>query len=144
MPQFDAGSVVEPLECKLKPYTDFDDAIPEPSDKQVGVFLRGLREIMADARELSGADLTAGTDPNEVVKALDVLDPEKFVEITSRWAALYADLCSGRPSKAQILAVPLRRRQLFYAWLQEEVLSPEAGPGAGNGQAPRLPLRAAG
>jgi hypothetical protein len=145
MPQFDAAGVVEGLECRLTPYADFDDVIPEPSDKQVAEFLTGLKRVMAEAREKVAA--RAPVDVNnaeQVAKALDDLEPQEFVDTAVTMAELHAALCSGTPSKAQILKVPIRRRGLFYQWLQNEVLSPEAAPGAGNAQAPRLPLRAAG
>lgn len=145
MPQFDAGGIVEGLECKLTPYADFDGVIPEPSDKQVGEFLAGLRQVLAQARDKVAAqeDIDV-TDPAQVAKALDDLDPQEFVETAAGLAALHAALCSGTPSKAQILKVPIRRRVHFYSWLQGEVLSPEAAPAGGSTPATRPPLRAAG
>ena len=109
MPQFDAFGVVEGLECKLKPYADFDGPVPEPSDRQIAEFLKGLKTLMSSALK----------------------------------TGLHADLCSGQPSKEQILTVPMRRRQMFYQWLQAEVMSPEAATPGGNGQVLSLP-RAAG
>ena len=73
-------------------------------------------------------------NPASVMDALDDLDPEDVVSLMGKMAGLYADLCSGDPSKAQILALPMRVRQQFFAWLQTEVMSPEAGPGAGRAQ----------
>ena len=78
------------------------------------------------------------------MEALDDLDPEDVVSLMGKMAALYADLCSGDPSKAQILALPMRVRQQFFVWLQTEVMSPEAGPGAGRAQVTPLPRAAAG
>lgn len=154
MPHFDAAGIVEPLECKLRPYADFEDVIREPSDKQVGVFLHGLKQVMADSRKFArgedapedadGEETGTRVDPDELLQALEALEPGKFTEITDRMAGLHADLCSGHPSKTQILAVPLRRRVHFYNWLQNEVLNPEAAPGGGNAQVTRLPSRAAG
>jgi hypothetical protein len=136
MPQFDASSIVEPLQCKLRPYADFDDVIPEPSDQQVGVFLAGLKKVMTEANEkLGGAKDVDVTDREQVMAAIEELEPDDFVQVADEMAAIHAALCSGRPSKAEILSVPLRRRNAFYNWLQGEVLNPEAAPGAGNGQA---------
>ena len=136
MPQFDAADVVEPLECKLVPYADFNEVIPEPSDQQVGEFLAALKKLMAEANEKLGASKDVDiTDREQVTAAIESLEPADFVKVADDMAALHAALCSGRPSKAQILSVPLRKRNAFYNWLQGEVLNPEAGTGAGNGQA---------
>jgi hypothetical protein len=144
MPQFDASGVVEGLECRLKPYADFDDVIPEPSDRQIGEFIKGLKTLMSSALKTMGIeDGLDLTDPGQMMKALDELEPDKFVEVQGGMAQLHSDLCSGRPSKEQILQVPMRRRNLFYQWLQQEVMSPEAATPAGNGQVRILP-RAAG
>lgn len=151
MPQFDAASIVEPLEYTFA-YKVGDTAVPgpsgviaEPSDKQVGKFLRGLKDLMGGALKQmgieDGADLT---DPVQMMRALDDLEPDEYVKVEAQMAQMHAELCSGSPSKAQILALPLRRRRLFYAWLQQEALSPEAVPGGGNAQVTVLPSRAAG
>lgn len=145
MPQFDASGIVEALKCTLTPYADFDDVIPEPSDKQVGEFLTGLRRVMAQARDKLAAQGDVDvTDAAQVAKAIDELEPQEFVATAAELAALHAALCSGTPSKAQILKVPIRRRVHFYSWLQGEVLSPEAAPAGGSTPATRPPLRAAG
>lgn len=144
MPQFDVSGVVEGLECRLKPYADFDGVIPEPSDRQIATFLKGLKTLMGSALTTMGvAEGTDVTDPDQMMKALDDLEPDKFVEVQDGMASLHADLCSGQPSKEQILAVPMRRRMLFFQWLQSEVMSPEAATPGGNGQVLSLP-RAAG
>jgi hypothetical protein len=156
MPQFDASGIVEGLECKLKPYADFEDVIPEPSDRQIGEFLKGLKTLMSSALTTMGIEGEVdATNPEQVMRALDDLEPDKFVEVMDAMAGLHAALCGeetgadgnvtkpGRPSKAQILAVPMRRRQMFYQWLQTEVMSPEAVTPGGNGQVLSLP-RAAG
>lgn len=144
MPQFDAEGIAEGLECRLKPYADFDGLIPEPSDQQIGEFLSALKRAITGARERMGAkeDIDV-TDPDQVAEAVENLEPAEFVKMADEMAALHADLCSGTPSKAQILAVPLRRRTLFYQWLQGEVMSPEAGKPAGNERARTLPPAAA-
>jgi hypothetical protein len=146
MPQFDASGIVEGLECKLRPYAEFDGVIPEPTDQQIGEFLSRLKKVLREAQDKLGrkddTEEIDVTDTAQVAKALDDLDPEDFVKIADEMAALHADLCSGTPSKAQILAVPLRRRNLFYQWLQGEVMSPEAASPGGNGQVRTLPRRA--
>ena len=157
MPQFDAQSIVEPLRCRLLPFADFDGVIPEPSDIQVGVFLAGLKRVLTAANEKLGqAKEIDVTDREQMMAAIEALEPDDFVQVADEMAALHAALCGeelgpdgtvtvpGKPSKAQILSVPLRRRNAFYNWLQTEVLNPEAGTGAGNGQANHLLPAAAG
>lgn len=144
MPQFDASGIVEGLECKLKPYADFEDVIPEPSDRQIGDFLAGLKKVYADAKQAGMPDAVDTSDPDQVAEAIEALDPDQYVRFQDSMAGLHAALCSERPSKAQILAVPLRRRNLFFQWLQQEVMSPEAAPPAGSGQVSTLPRAAAG
>lgn len=145
MPQFDAEGIVEGLACKLRPYADFEDVIPEPADRQIAEFLKGLKEVVGSALKTMGieGDLDV-TDSGQMMKALDDLEPDKFVEVQDGMAALHSALCSGRPSKEQILQVPMRRRNLFYQWLQGEVMSPEAAAPGGNAQISILPRAAAG
>lgn len=144
MPQFDAFGIVEGLQCRLKPYADFDDVIPEPTDLRIATFLKGLKTVMSSAlTDMGVKEGTDLTDPAQMMGALDDLEPDKFVEVMDGMAGLHADLCSGKPSKEQILAIPMRRRQMFYQWLQTEVMSPEAVTPGGNGQVLNLP-RAAG
>ena len=147
MPQFDAFGIVEGLQCRLKPYADFDDVIPEPTDLRIATFLKGLKTVMASAlTDMGVKEGTDLTDPAQMMGALDDLEPDKFVEVMDGMAGLHAALCReetdadgnvtkpGKPSKEQILAIPMRRRQMFYQWLQTEVMSPEAVTPGGNGQ----------
>lgn len=143
MPQFDASGVVEGLECRLLPYADFDGVIPEPSDKQVGEYLAALQKALAESREKREARGDVDTsDPEAVARALEELDPEDFARTAGKMAAIYSALCSGTPSAEQILALPRRPRLVFYNWLQNEVLNPEAATPAGNAQVRTLPRRA--
>ena len=82
--------------------------------------------------------------PQALLDAMDELDPELVVSLMAQMAQVYADLCSDYPGKDQILGLPMRHRQLFFTWLQSEVMSPEAGPGAGRAQVTQLPRAAAG
>jgi hypothetical protein len=134
LPAFSAESVVEALDYSFLPYTDARGTIREPTDQQIAAFLTGVKKVVKESEDKlpSGVD---PADPSSVMAALDDLDPEDMVSLMGKMAALYADLCSGDPSKAQILALPMRVRQQFFTWLQTEVMSPEAGPGAGKAQA---------
>ncbi len=140
MPAFSAESVVEALDYSFLPYTDAKGTIREPTDKQIASFLSGVKKVVTQS-ELTLPNVDPD-NPASVIEALDDLDPEDVVSLMGKMAGLYADLCSGDPSKAQILALPMRVRQQFFAWLQTEVMSPEAGPGAGKTQV-RPQLRAA-
>ena len=145
MPSFDAAAIVEPIHVKLMPYAQFDEDVQEPSDKQLGAFLSALKKMQAGGG-LAAMGIEGGfidiTDADAVMKAIDELEPDKFVEVMRDLADMHSKLCSGKPSVAQILAVPVRRRFALFAYLQGEVLSPEAVP-AGGGQLTVLP-RAAG
>ncbi len=140
MPAFSAESVVEALDYSFLPYTDAKGTIREPTDKQIASFLSGVKKVVTQS-ELTLPNVDPD-NPASVIEALDDLDPEDVVSLMGKMAGLYADLCSGDPSKAQILALPMRVRQQFFTWLQTEVMSPEAGPGAGITQV-RPALRAA-
>ena len=143
MPAFSAESVVEALDYSFLPYTDAKGTIREPTDKQIASFLAGVKKVVKESEDKlpSGVD---PADPSSVMDALDDLDPEDVVSLMGKMAGLYADLCSGDPDRGQILALPMRVRQQFFTWLQTEVMSPEAGPGAGRAPVRQLPRAAAG
>lgn len=147
MPKFDAGSVVEPLDydfttVKGYPHRKAKGVIPEPTDQQVAKLIGSLRDAMTDAKSLAGDDSTEVqdfSDPAAFLGQLDGYDPEKFLSVYASVAKAYADLCSGSPSLEEITALPMRVRLRFFAWLMQEVVAPEAGPGVGN--AAVIPLR---
>ena len=67
--------------------------------------------------------------------------PVEFAGLLGDMAVIFSELCSGKPTAAQINALPVRVRTIFFAWLQGEVMSPEAVTGAGQTQV--TPLRSA-
>lgn len=144
MPAFDAGTVVEALDFTFEPFVKgCRGTIREPSDKQIAEFLQGIKDVVkAIEKDIPGG--VAGDDPQALLQAADNLDPEVVVSLMARMAEKYAELCGGFPSAEQILGLPMRRRQGFFMWLQTEVMSPEAGPGAGIAQVRELPRAAAG
>ena len=135
--------MVEALDYSFLPYTDAKGTIREPTDKQIASFLTGVKKVVKESEDKLPSTVDAA-DPSSVMEALDDLDPEDMVSLLGKMAGLYADLCSGDPSKAQILALPMRVRQQFFVWLQTEVMSPEVGPGAGRAQVRQLPRAVAG
>lgn len=132
MAKFDAGAVVEALEFTFKPHADLEGTVPEPNDRQIAAFQKAMKdEIIKAARELG---VTGDISIGEFMAALEKTDQtvEEVIEVNRRAAKIFADLCSGHPSQAQLMKVPPRARLAFFRWLQGEVLSPEALTGAGN------------
>ena len=144
MPAFDAGTVVEALDFTFEPFVKgCNGTIREPSDALIAGFLQGIKDVVKSIeKEIPGG--VPGDDPAALLQAADDLDPEAVVSLMARMATEYAKLCSGFPSADQILGLPMRRRQAFFMWLQSEVMTPEAGPGAGKAQVTMLPRAAAG
>jgi hypothetical protein len=143
MPKFEAAGVVEALDFDLRPYVDAHGTIPEPSDRQVAEFMNGMKKVVKEQQD----HIPAGVDPNDpaqLLQALNDLDPETVIKLMAEMSGVYAKVCSGTPTKTQIQGLPIRVRQIFFGWLQSELLNPEAAPGAGNGAATTPPLAVAG
>jgi hypothetical protein len=138
MAGFQAEGVVDPLDYDFKPYVKASGTIPEPTDKQVGEFLSGIKKIIKDME----AEVPSDIDPADtaaILAAIDDLDPAKTIEQMARMCKVYADLCSGTPTEQEIADLPMRIRSIFFQWLQSEVMSPEAAAPVGNGQVRKLP-----
>ena len=143
MPAFDAGTVVEALDFTFEPFVrGCKGTIREPADKLIAGFLRGVKDITGQVQE--HLPDVKEDDPAGLLDAMDELDPELVVSLMAQMAEVYAKLCGGFPSREQILELPMRHRQMFFTWLQTEVMSPEAGPGAGRARVTQLPRAAAG
>lgn len=141
MPAFRAEGVVEALDWDFAPYVNARGTIPEPTDRQIAEFLTGVKKVVKDAEADVPADVT---DPAAVLSALDELDPDKTIEAAGKMCAVYSGLCSGTPTAEQIQALPMRVRTIFFTWLQDEVMNPEAAGPGGNGQVRTLPVGRAG
>ncbi|HMG62785.1 MAG TPA: hypothetical protein VK599_07545, partial [Streptosporangiaceae bacterium] len=140
-----ANSVVEPLDYTLRPHVDKAGTIREPNDRQIADYLAGIKKLIADYRgQLPDAMLAGSTDVGAMLTAVEDLDAEITVKFNDEMAGLSAGLCSGEPSKDDILGLPPRVRAMFLAWLQREVMSPEAVPGGGKAQVKTLRSVAAG
>jgi hypothetical protein len=149
MPKFDAGTVVESLEwdfstTKITALKHARGVIPEPSDAAIGRFLDGLKKLYSEAQGMAGGQLGPDATPDEMLEAISSLTGDAFVSFMSDTAGLFAELCDGKPSKEQLLALPLRVRAHFYGWVQSEVINPEVGPGAGTAAVTQLRSAAAG
>ena len=140
MAGFKAESVVEALDYDFKPFVQVSGTIPEPTDRQIADFLGDMKSLFKEIE----SDLPQGVnldDMGSVMSAMDELDTEVTIKITGKMCEVYAKLCSGTPSEAQIRELPPRIRQIFFSWLQQEVMAPEAVTGAGQTQV--TPLRSA-
>lgn len=149
MPAFDAGSTVEELDWDFTTLNGYPDGtakgtIKEPSDKMIGRFLDGLRNLMLGSDLGAAAKIGEDANAEEILSALNDLTGDALVEVMDKSAGLYAALCSGHPTKKQLTDLPLRVRVIFYEWLMSEVVRPEARTPAGNGQVVRLPTAARG
>lgn len=151
MPTFSAAASVEALDYDFSAVPDYPKAlkatgtVKEPSDAKIGKFLDGLKTMVTDAKS-SGLDLDVPEDASaeEMLAALDSVTGDAFVKLMETTAKLYAELCGGSPSFDQLQALPLRVRTEFYAWIMSEVVRPEGGKNAGNGQVVRLHTAASG
>jgi hypothetical protein len=143
MPGFVAQGVVEALDYDFRPYVEAHGTIKEPTDRQIAEFLEGVKEVIKSVQSGMPQDVD-GDDPVALLRAMNDLDVEQVPQLMEKMAAVYAALCSGHPTAKQIAALPMRIRQVFFNWLQSEVLSPEVVTGGGKAQVRALPTVAAG
>lgn len=134
---FNAATVVEALDWSFEPFVAAKGVIREPTDEQIAAYLADVKAIGLEIKE-KVPDAPDGNDPVGLMGALEDLDLDIVAALTGRMAGITAALCSGEPSREQILALPPRRRTMFYGWLNAEVMSPEAAPGGGNAQVTTL------
>jgi hypothetical protein len=134
---FKAEGVVEALDYDFNPYVQVRGTIPEPTDRQIADFLGDMKALL---KEVEG-DLPTDVDLNDqgaILAAMDSLDTEVTIRMTSKMCEIYSRLCSGTPTEKQVHDLPPRIRQIFFNWLQAEVMSPEAATGAGQQQVIQL------
>jgi hypothetical protein len=149
MTGFNAATVVEALDYTFEPYVpSCHGTIKEPSDEQIIAFMEDMKALFAEGSQKglkeTERDARGNPDPADLLAGLDALNPADTGAMMKKMNGVFAALCSGKPTAIQIGKLPLRRRAAFFAWLQSEAISPEAGTGAGNGQLIRLPSAAAG
>jgi hypothetical protein len=134
---FVAQGVVEALDYDFNPYLDVSGTIPEPTDTQIETFLLAMKDLYVKAQK-EQPDLGDLSSQADILEALDKVDPTTQIKLLGEMAAIYSKLCSGTPTTKQINALPVRVRTIFFAWLQGEVMSPEAATGAGSAQVTNL------
>jgi hypothetical protein len=151
MPTFDAGEVVESLDWDftspkigVAALRKAKGTIPEPTDAAIGRFLDGLKKLYTESQKELTAELPEDATPDQMLDALSQLTGESFVKFMADTAELFAELCSNKPDKEQLLLLPLRVRVKFFAWVQQEVVNPEAGTGGGTAAVVKLSSAAAG
>jgi hypothetical protein len=124
---FDAGQFGT-LRYDFKAYKGIQGIIPDPSDQQIEDFMLGMRDT---AKEFQAGDIDPETiDRLSAEELQDLMDDDQNMRVVAAQEAiseLVATLCSGSPSKDQLLALPFRVRQAFLRWLQGKLLDPEAG-----------------
>jgi hypothetical protein len=146
MAGFDSGAVVEPLDYTFEAHIKgCKGTIAEPTDQQLADYLAGLKKLVKEYQgQLPDGLIQGESNVTDLMSAVDDLEPDIIVKFHDGIAGLFAGLCSGDPDKATLLKLPIRIRSVFYAWLQQEVMSPEAAPGAGIAQVVTMPRAAAG
>ena len=140
------GSETEPRPAKCTVFVPgCHGVVAEPTDRQIAGYLSGIKKLVKDYQgQLPDNLVTGEADAAALTDAAEELDPEVVVRLHGDVAGLFAGLCSGEPSREDILRLPPRIRAFFYRWLQQEVMSPEAAPGGGRTQVKTLRSVAAG
>lgn len=138
MAGFIAEGVVEALAYDFKPYVKTEGTVPEPTDRQIADFLGEMKALFEEVKTDLPADVDLA-DPGSVMSAMSDMDTEVTIKMTTKMCGIYSRLCSNTPTEKQIHDLPPRIRQVFFTWLQGEVMSPEAATGAGTAQV--TPLR---
>jgi hypothetical protein len=140
MPNFNAATIAESLDYDFAPHVKASGTIPEPSDDQIGEFLDAVQGVMKEAQAMVPEDLDTD-NAAALLDAMNHLEAAEFVRITAKMSGVYSRLCSNHPTERQIQALPLRIRRLFFEWLQQEVINPEAVTDDGTAPA-KTPLSA--
>lgn len=124
MPSFDAAKATEPLDYNLAPYADAKGSVPEPTSDQVAQFYTDLQnnyELVLDAERLAGYDLST---PGDLMRLGATLTYDETRALYDHNLDTYAKVCSGKPSRDELAALPHRSRQAFYGavagWLRPE------------------------
>jgi hypothetical protein len=140
MAGFDAGSSTDSLDYDFSTSKTADEkdrevlkdargTVPEPSQRQVDAYRKGLLEVFKDPALKSVAKAAAnGVDPEnmsgqEIVALLgdDDVPIENLMKAMDAQSEQLIKICAGTPSKKQIMALPPRERTAFFGWLAGEL-----------------------
>lgn len=144
MSTFNAAEVVEPLDYDFGRHADAKGTITDPSPGRVAEFGRALLQHQQRVNALA-PELAADADTGDRLTALAELSESMEKAGAAREEAeIYAALCSGAPSADDIMSLPYRLRESFYAWLRDEITPNGATGNAGSAAAAAMFLAAAG
>lgn len=96
---------------------------PEPSSHAV-------RRMQARQREALG--MAPDTSQEEVNRALASKTEDEWRELDDEFTDMISEVCAGRPSRAELVALPYRVRESFYGWILGELNNPTDGTSAGT------------
>lgn len=138
MGKFVAAEAVEALEFDLAPYGPAG-CVPEPSQDTLQRYLYEIGTTVEKARKASGDDRSKvdKNDPVAVMAELAKMDPKEIAKQNAAVVDALAHLCGaqkinakwqgGRPTHADLKALPARPLQAFMGWLMGELYNPETG-----------------
>jgi len=107
--------------------------VPEPSSDQIRAFRRAIGEwmqvVMGSVADMAGVDATKLTPQammDTLSKFLNAGGDEKADKLDDELMHAMADLCSDKPSIADLELIGYRGQQAFLGWLMGTFLVPEA------------------
>ena len=151
MPKFDASSIGGDLDYDFDSLgqTNVKGTIPEPGRFQVKKFLKEVQNAFKEL-ELVGKDAPEQASPDAIVSTMNAVDDEElFDKLTDRLTDCIAELCGntytvnedgvkqwntdGSPTRNQIAALKYRHFMVFFAYIMQNLMSPELSrPGTNN------------
>lgn len=119
---FDAGQFGS-LRYDFTAFGGVTGIIPDPSDVLLEEFNTQYMELLEKYGVGENVDKD---DPDAVADAIQRNKEVSFVEQQKEMVKLIALLCDDKPSADEINKMPFRVRSRFIAWVQRELVSPEA------------------
>jgi hypothetical protein len=135
MAKFNSGEVIEALDYDLTAHAGPLGTVPEPTDAAIIRLYKRVREEVTKEIEAFGVTLQEDVQsPEALLELMGSFDEEKVLKASEIMIDIFAELCAGSPTKPQLVALPFRVRNAFFAWLMGE-LNP---PGSSAGTMPSL------
>lgn len=119
---FDAGQFGS-LRYDFTAFGGVTGIIPDPSDVVLEEFNTQYMELL---EKYGVGEHVDKDDPDAVSDAIQRNKEVSFVEQQKEMVRLITLLCDDKPSADEINKLPFRVRQRFIAWVQRELVSPEA------------------
>lgn len=121
MPKFDAANVVEALDWDFTSFDGGKGTTPEPTEKILAEFLRGLASVTSDIAKERG-DLPEDATPEQIIEQVEKLTTSDILaDMFSKMSEVYGKLCQDSPSAEQIQKLPMRHRSAFFRYMADEV-----------------------